>query len=190
MKSLKKIISLVLAIALVASMSCILASCDIFGGDTNDVDNNQNGGNEQQHEHTFATEWSQDAENHWHGSTCDHTDEKADLAAHKDGDRDDLCDVCGYTMKVSEPAKPSASIVTYIVDVTDAAGNPVAGVKIILVGANGYTSVKTTNARGRVSFEIEEAEWKIALAEAVEGYSNTVNDRYEFTNRKAVIVLQ
>ena len=188
MKSLKKIISLVLAIALLASMSCVLSSCDfIFGGDSGD--NTQNGGNEQ-HEHTFAAEWSNDAENHWHNSTCEHTDEKADLAAHKDGDKDNLCDACGYTMKVVEPSKPSVPVVTYIVDVTDTAGNPVSGVKIILVGENGYTSVKTTNARGRVSFEIEEGEWQIALAEAVEGYSNTVDARYQFTNRKATVVLR
>ena len=188
MKSLKKIISLVLAIALIASMSFVFSSCDFnLGG--NGGGDGQNGGNEQ-HEHTFATEWSSDAENHWHNSTCGHTDEKSDMASHKDGDRDNLCDACGYTMKVVEPVKPSIPVVTYVVDVTDAAGNPISCVKIILVGKNGYTSVKTTNAMGRVSFEIEEGEWQVALAEVVDGYSNTTEGRYQFTNRKAVVVLQ
>lgn len=189
MNNLKKIISLVLAITILASMSCVLASCSLIPGG-NQGSNDQQGGNEPQHEHTFATQWSSDAENHWHGATCGHNEEKADLAAHKDNNRDDACDACGYVMKTAEPQKPSAAIVTYIVDVTDAAGNPISGVKIILVGKNGYTSAKTTNNRGRVSFEIEEGEWLVALAEEVEGYINTVDERYEFTNRKAVVVLK
>jgi len=34
------------------------------------------------HEHSFAEEWSSDAENHWHDATCKHEEEKSDLAAH------------------------------------------------------------------------------------------------------------
>ena len=34
------------------------------------------------HEHTFATEWTSDENNHWHKATCDHKDEKSGLAAH------------------------------------------------------------------------------------------------------------
>ena len=37
------------------------------------------------HKHTFATEWSKDATNHWHAATCTHTDEKSDLEAHTFG---------------------------------------------------------------------------------------------------------
>lgn len=33
------------------------------------------------HEHTYSTEWSKDATNHWHAATCGH-DVKADEAAH------------------------------------------------------------------------------------------------------------
>ena len=47
------------------------------------------------HTHTFASEWSSDAENHWHAANCEHTSEKSDLAAHT-GTEDGICDVCGY----------------------------------------------------------------------------------------------
>ena len=38
-----------------------------------------------EHTHKFATEWSKDETNHWHAATCEHTDEKSDLAAHTYG---------------------------------------------------------------------------------------------------------
>ena len=49
---------------------------------------------EKQHVHTYATEWSKDATNHWHESTCDHkvVDGKA---AHTLG-TDGKCTTCGY----------------------------------------------------------------------------------------------
>ncbi len=47
------------------------------------------------HTHTFASEWSSDAENHWHAANCEHTSEKSDLAAHT-GTEDGVCDVCEY----------------------------------------------------------------------------------------------
>lgn len=37
---------------------------------------------EAPHEHTFSEEWSSDDFNHWHGATCEHTDEKADFTGH------------------------------------------------------------------------------------------------------------
>lgn len=50
----------------------------------------------EEHEHTYATEWSSDATNHWHAASCAHTNEVADLAAHTDADNDGVCDVCAY----------------------------------------------------------------------------------------------
>ena len=50
------------------------------------------------HTHTYAEEWSFDATNHWHAATCEHTDERADVAAHADNNKDHKCDVCGYVM--------------------------------------------------------------------------------------------
>ena len=53
------------------------------------------------HEHSYATEWSSDAENHWHDATCKHEEEKSDLAAHTYTNAcDTTCDVCGYTRTV------------------------------------------------------------------------------------------
>ena len=55
------------------------------------------------HEHSYATEWSSDAENHWHDSTCKHKEEKSDLAAHTYTNAcDTTCDVCGYTRTVGD----------------------------------------------------------------------------------------
>lgn len=48
------------------------------------------------HEHTYATTWSADADNHWYGATCEHTDQKANVAPHTDEDNDGACDVCEY----------------------------------------------------------------------------------------------
>jgi hypothetical protein len=74
---MKRFSILVLVFTLVA---LTLASCGLGG-----------------HEHTFSTDWSKDATNHW--ITC--TDEmcadvKVATAAHKDVNNDKLCDVCGY----------------------------------------------------------------------------------------------
>ena len=78
-----------------------------------------------------------------------------------------------------------------MVDVTDASGAPVGDVKIILICADGfYTSTKSTNSRGRVSFTLEEGTYVAALAEAVDGYSTTVDERFELSNRKVTIVLK
>ena len=51
------------------------------------------------HEHTFLETWSKNSTSHWHAATCEHSDVKADLAAHifKAG----IC-VCG--MADAEPA--------------------------------------------------------------------------------------
>ncbi len=49
-----------------------------------------------EHEHTFDTKWMNDAAEHWHQATCEHTEEVADKAPHEDANGDDICDVCGY----------------------------------------------------------------------------------------------
>ena len=61
------------------------------------------------HDHKFAEEWTFDATNHWHASTCKHGDEKGDLAAHVfDNDSDAKCDTCGYERTVARPVDPVA----------------------------------------------------------------------------------
>lgn len=50
------------------------------------------------HEHTFAQEWSHDNEKHWHSATCEHTDLKSNEEAHKDDNKNHKCDVCDFVM--------------------------------------------------------------------------------------------
>ncbi len=59
------------------------------------------------HEHTFASEWSNDAENHWHASDCGH-DVKDALGAHADENNDDVCDVCGQSGGCEHPVNAEA----------------------------------------------------------------------------------
>jgi len=47
------------------------------------------------HVHTYAEQYSYDAENHWRLAGCEHKEEKADLGAHQFG-ADRKCTVCGY----------------------------------------------------------------------------------------------
>ena len=47
------------------------------------------------HTHKFATEWTSDATNHWYASTCGHTEEVSEKAAHIF--EDEVCTVCSYT---------------------------------------------------------------------------------------------
>lgn len=54
---------------------------------------------EEKHKHTYATTWSSDATNHWHAATCEHTDEKSDLAAHDKNGTNGTCSVCGYVFE-------------------------------------------------------------------------------------------
>lgn len=53
---------------------------------------------EDLHNHYFATEWSSDAENHWHAALCEHGVEVADKAAHNINDAG-YCTVCDAKVK-------------------------------------------------------------------------------------------
>ena len=48
------------------------------------------------HEHTYETKWSFDAENHWHGLSCNHSVEVKDKSAHVDENNDGICDTCAW----------------------------------------------------------------------------------------------
>ena len=54
------------------------------------------GGEQEAHTHTYADAWSFDADSHWYAATCEHTEEKANVAAHEDAENDGVCDVCAY----------------------------------------------------------------------------------------------
>ena len=55
------------------------------------------------HEHTWSTEWTTDADSHWHECTGENCDETNGYAAHSDGNSDGKCDTCGYTMTTETP---------------------------------------------------------------------------------------
>lgn len=54
------------------------------------------------HEHTYG-DWQKDKDGHWKVATC-HTDVTTEKEAHKDENKDNKCDVCGYTLQ--EASKP------------------------------------------------------------------------------------
>ena len=56
-------------------------------------------GYEENHEHTFETEWSYTTTEHYHKASCRHTTEESDRAAHVDvAPYDGICDTCEYVM--------------------------------------------------------------------------------------------
>ncbi len=51
------------------------------------------------HTHSYGTEWSTGADEHWHACACG---DKKDVAAHTfENDCDAACDVCGYTREIT-----------------------------------------------------------------------------------------
>ncbi len=48
------------------------------------------------HEHTYAKDWSTDAQYHWYASTCGHDDAVSYKGAHEDVNKDGVCDICNY----------------------------------------------------------------------------------------------
>ena len=73
---------------------------------------------EQEHVHTFSTEWTTNNTYHWHAATCEHTSEKGDRAKHTwvvtitkeathttAGEKVTTCSVCGLSKTEVIPAK-------------------------------------------------------------------------------------
>ena len=79
-----------LILCLVALLAFAFTSCDALGGN----DGNQSGSDDCIH--TFSENWSSNATQHWHAATCEHNDQKSDLADHTDADQDGNCDTCSY----------------------------------------------------------------------------------------------
>ena len=85
-----------------ALMFVMAAGC----GETGE-EQDEGGGQAPAHTHTFAGQWSQDPQYHWHAATCMHVEEVSDKAAHvfEDG----KCSVCGYR-KTDEDIDPFAIV--------------------------------------------------------------------------------
>lgn len=158
MKNTKKILTLALSVVLLMGVVLALSSCSA-------VDTVKGWFGMGGCEHTFAEAWTTDADNHWHAATCEHTEEKSDLAAHADADKDGKCDACEYKMYTPDSGntnKPSQKPATqtnvvYNVKVVNANGEAVEGVEIKLLdkeSTRGDGVIKTTDADGKVSFEV------------------------------------
>lgn len=76
----KQILLILLAVVLALSLVVMFTACN------------------NQHEHTYSTEWTTDADYHWHAATCEHTSEKSGLAVHSDNNDDGRCDTCDYEL--------------------------------------------------------------------------------------------
>jgi len=50
------------------------------------------------HTHTHSTTWESDANNHWNECACG---DKANVAAHADGNSDGKCDTCAYQLSTT-----------------------------------------------------------------------------------------
>ena len=90
---MKKLVSLLLAVCMCLSVGVVLTACD------------------EEHEHTYKTEWSKDATHHWHaceGKDCTDVSDKAEhvwnegevtteATAEADGEKTYTCTVCNAT---------------------------------------------------------------------------------------------
>ena len=125
---------------------------------------------EEVHTHTFADEWRYDENNHWHHSTCEHTDEVSEKGAHVDEDSNDICDVCGYISDHTHTTLREPIVVNDTIIV--AAGDY--GRYLGVVKLNGDGSLK--------SYELlavdETVEEDLAIAAMVENYKTAVENDY------------
>lgn len=81
---MKRIISFLLVIC-ISFVSVLLTAC----------------GNNENHEHTYKTEWSYDDTHHWHDCNGENCNDIADKAIHAYSNDNSTCSVCGYK-KVDE----------------------------------------------------------------------------------------
>ena len=146
-------------------------------------------------EHTFSADWSTDATNHWHAATCEHTEEKSELAAHADANADGKCDVCAYAMSTgnggskpgnnnNKPVTPAGpSSVVYTITVVNAEGAPVEGVLVKIVDKENSaygdsTPATATDAEGKVSFDVAPKQgWFAQIVSAPEGYASETENK-------------
>ena len=80
-----------------ALLACLVLSVAAFASCNGIPGTNDGGNGDGSHTHTYATEWSKDAEGHWYEATCECTDVTETKLNHVDANNDGACDVCTYT---------------------------------------------------------------------------------------------
>ena len=95
----------------------------------------------------------------------------------------------GETEKTEENNEPEAELpagqVAYTVTVVDEGGNPVAGALVQICLEACFPGV--TNAEGKVTYRVEEADYKVSFVSMPAGYTSDVNEfhfeegKYELT---------
>ena len=103
----RKFLAALISIIMAASLAFSFTACidggneptpDAGGTGQSDPDD-EPGGTEGEHPHTFADTWTFDAQNHWHAASCGH-DERADIGAHVfEGG---ACTVCSAILEGTE----------------------------------------------------------------------------------------
>ena len=87
-------------------------------------------------------------------------------------------DTTAGTTETTGAAKP-----TYTVKVVDESGNPIFGAVVQLCLDMCYPAV--TDASGIATWNIEEAEYKVSIAKAPEGYSYSIDENFYFHHTEA-----
>lgn len=121
----KKILTVMLLLITVLSLSLVLVACNRDAAPVNSGSKVENG-TEDEHVHSFSTEWSHDATEHWYG--CSGCDLKKDKALHNlewvivkeptyvlEGSKKQVCTVCGWESESVEIDKLAQETPVYSV---------------------------------------------------------------------------
>lgn len=174
---------------LTALLLCLTMGCTLgLAGCTTPPENENPGGDNppQKHEHTYAGTWSWDDKNHWHAATCEHTDQKKDVAAHDYGD-DNVCDVCGNTKEevVTPPPVEEKFEVSYREDYTPERFKDITyEITELAPGVNlvKHTMTLTKGAMNGKTSAVYTIEVDLKKANVVAGTKGNVADGFDFSH--------
>ncbi len=137
------------------------------------------------HEHSYATTWSKDKNNHWYAATCEHSTEVKDKGAHAYGE-DSVCDVCGYNRGPVTSAQWATRLsglsnerVSYTVEgeTVEKDGN------LMRVDESNYIQIDELNG-SFINYVYEEGEWQILVVDetAFDNIGQTLLDNIAMMN--------